>query len=135
MRVLYLVTRADLGGAQVHLLDLLRGFRSILEPTVAVGEEGYFTKAARELGVPVVILPNLVHPIAPMRDLRALVEVVRLIRAERPDASRRELRGSGGWPVCLPKDWRAGSAMPLSMCRTPTAIWRFVTASRMKKRC
>jgi glycosyltransferase involved in cell wall biosynthesis len=85
MRVLYLVTKADLGGAQIHVLDLLRGFRGLLEPVVATGEEGYFTEAVRKLGVQCEIVPNLVHPIAPMNDCRALLEVTRLIREIRPD--------------------------------------------------
>src|SRR4029078_7877944 len=72
LRVLYLVTKADLGGAQVHILDLLRGFQSVLEPVVAVGAEGYFTAAVQKLGVPCEIVPSLVHPIAPADDCRAL---------------------------------------------------------------
>jgi len=31
MRLLYLITRAEPGGAQVHLLELLRGFRDRAE--------------------------------------------------------------------------------------------------------
>ena len=85
MRVLYLVTKADLGGAQVHVLDLLRGFQSVLEPVVAVGAEGYFTDAVRKLGVPCEIVPNLVHPISPADDCRALLQVAQLIRKIRPD--------------------------------------------------
>lgn len=85
MRVLYLVTKADLGGAQVHILDLLRGFRSVLEPVVAAGAEGYFTEGVRNLGVPCEIVPNLVHPIAPVDDCRALLQVARLIHKIRPD--------------------------------------------------
>ena len=85
MRVLYLVTKSDLGGAQIHILDLLRGFRGVLEPVVAAGEEGYFTDAVRNLGVQCEIVPNLVHPIAPINDCRALLQVTRLIRRIRPD--------------------------------------------------
>jgi len=85
MRILYLVTRADLGGAQVHILDLLHGFRNRLEPVVAVGEEGYFTEAVRALGVDCHIIPRLVHPISPRKDVQAILEVTRLIRAVRPD--------------------------------------------------
>lgn len=83
MRVFYLVTRADLGGAQVHVLDLLRGFQHTLDMVVATGEEGYFTEAVRRMGVPCEVVPNLVHPIRPMRDIRALVDVARLIRRYR----------------------------------------------------
>lgn len=85
MRILYLVTRADLGGAQVHILDLLHGFRNVLEPVVATGEEGYFTEAVRKLGIPCPIVPSLVRAISPVRDSKALLEVARLIRAVRAD--------------------------------------------------
>ncbi len=85
MRVLFLVTKADLGGAQVHVLDLLRGFRNVLDMVVGVGEEGYFTDGVRRLGVPFQVIPNLVHPIEPSKDVRALVDVARLIRQSRAD--------------------------------------------------
>jgi glycosyltransferase involved in cell wall biosynthesis len=85
MRVLYLVTRADLGGAQVHILDLIQGLRSEVDAAVGVGETGYFTERLARLGVPYYVLPNLVHPIAPIRDSRALGETVRLIRNLKPD--------------------------------------------------
>jgi len=85
MRILYLVTRADLGGAQVHILDLLHGFQNVLEPVVAVGETGYFTDELRRLGVPYYVVPNLVHAMRPLKDARALFEVAQLIRAVGPD--------------------------------------------------
>jgi glycosyltransferase involved in cell wall biosynthesis len=86
MRILYLVTKADLGGAQVHILDLLRGFQNALEPVVAAGEEGYFTEAVRKLGISCHTVPHLVHALDPMKDCRALVEVARLIRSLQVDA-------------------------------------------------
>ena len=85
MRILYLVTKADMGGAQVHLLDLVRGFRGELDPIVAAGEEGYLTAAVRKLGVPCHVVPSLVHPISPLKDGQAVIEVSRLIRAVRAD--------------------------------------------------
>src|SRR5215472_552938 len=85
MRILYLVTKADMGGAQVHLLDLLRGFREMLEPVVATGEEGYFTEAVRQLGIPTYVMPHLVHPITPLEDTRAVWEISKLVRASKAD--------------------------------------------------
>jgi glycosyltransferase involved in cell wall biosynthesis len=85
MRVLYLITRADLGGAQVHLLDLLAGFRNRLDPVVAVGEEGFFTDSVRRLGVSCHIVPHLVHAVSPVNDWRAFREVATLIQAINPN--------------------------------------------------
>jgi glycosyltransferase involved in cell wall biosynthesis len=85
MRILYLITRADLGGAQVHLLDLLKGLRSSIDATVAVGEEGFFTDAVRDIGLECRVAPHLVQPISPVRDMRALFQLVQLMRELKPD--------------------------------------------------
>src|SRR5260370_27597437 len=85
MKILYLITRADLGGAQVHVLDLLKGLRGRIHATVAAGEKGFFTDAVRGLGIQCRLAPDLVQPIAPARDFRALFQLVRLIREVKPD--------------------------------------------------
>ncbi|GAA6747090.1 glycosyltransferase family 4 protein [Thermus brockianus] len=87
MRVLYLITRAEPGGAQMHLLELLRAFRDRAELHLAVGqdEEDFLVKAARELGVETHLFAHMVQPIRPASDLRGLREVRDLIRRLRPD--------------------------------------------------
>jgi glycosyltransferase involved in cell wall biosynthesis len=84
MKVLYVVTRADHGGAQIHLLDLLRGFRDRFDVAVATGEEGYLTEETRRLGIPVHILPRLVHPVRPIEDSGAVRDLHALIRETQP---------------------------------------------------
>src|SRR5262245_7404370 len=84
MKILYLVTKGDLGGAQMHVLDLLRGLHSGDEAAVGVGEAGFFTEAVRKLGVPFYVVPNLIHRISPFKDVRAVMDVARLIRSVRP---------------------------------------------------
>jgi len=85
MRILYLITRADLGGAQVHLLDLLKGLRGSIDATVVVGEEGFFTDAVRDLGLECRVTPHLVQPISPAKDMRAVFQLVQLMRELKPD--------------------------------------------------
>lgn len=84
-RILQIVTKADLGGAQVHVLDLLRGFRDDFDVVLATGEEGYCTDQARRLGVECHVLPALVQRIDPISDLKALGSVAKLIRGIQPD--------------------------------------------------
>lgn len=84
-RLLYLVTRAEHGGAQVHVLDLLRGMQPHYNLALGVGEKGFLTDAAVELGIPVYHLPNLVQPISPRHDFYAFRETVDIIRQFRPD--------------------------------------------------
>jgi glycosyltransferase involved in cell wall biosynthesis len=85
MKVLFLITRAELGGAQTHVVDLLRGLRSEMDLEVGTGERGYLTETAGQLGIPCHIVPDLVQPMRPWQDLRALRNCVRLIRGVRPD--------------------------------------------------
>jgi glycosyltransferase involved in cell wall biosynthesis len=84
MRILYLITRADRAGAQLHLVDLINGFAGEVEPIVGVGEEGFLTEYLRSKGVPCYVLRNLVHPISPLKDLCAVGNVWSLIRCTRP---------------------------------------------------
>src|SRR5581483_5042340 len=85
MKILYLITRAEMGGGQTHVADLMRGLRDDFDVELATGEEGYLTDLAGDLGVRCHILPDLVQPMQPLKDLKALRQCVRLIRAIRPD--------------------------------------------------
>jgi len=85
MNILYVITRAEMGGAQIHLLDLLQGFRDRHELALATGEHGFLTEEASRLGVRVHVLPDLVQPLRPHRDAKALASTYRLIRRTRPD--------------------------------------------------
>lgn len=85
MNILYVITRAEMGGSQVHLLDLLHGFRDRHELALATGERGFLTEEAARLGVRVHVLPDLVQPLRPHRDVKALLSAYRLIRRTQPD--------------------------------------------------
>jgi glycosyltransferase involved in cell wall biosynthesis len=84
MRVLYVITKAEHGGAQTHVLDLLRGL-SAIEKCLVAGEDGPLVAQARKLSIPCTVLPSLVHRISPGCDLGAIRELRRLIRRVRPD--------------------------------------------------
>lgn len=85
MKILYIITRSQTGGAQAHVLELLRSCSERHDVVLATGEEGFLTEEARALRVPVYHLENLVRPIRPTTDARAVTEVYRLIRSLRPD--------------------------------------------------
>ena len=84
-KILYVITRAEHGGAQAHVLQLLKGFSGLYEMHLAVGEEGFLTEEARRLGVRVSILNNLVQQVSPICDIRGFREIRSLIRRVRPD--------------------------------------------------
>jgi glycosyltransferase involved in cell wall biosynthesis len=85
MKVLYVMTRAERGGAQVHLLDLLTNLPEAVRPIVATGEGGFLCDEVARRGIPVRRVRHLTHPIHPLKDLFALVELTKLIRREAPD--------------------------------------------------
>lgn len=85
MKLLQLITRAEHGGAQAHLADLLAGFKGDFELALAVGEEGFLTDRARALELPVYLVPDLVQPVAPSRDVRAVRQVRRVLDDFKPD--------------------------------------------------
>lgn len=84
-RILYIVTRAEHGGAQTHVFRLAASMRQNFDVTVATGEEGYLTKACREEGIPVYVVPHLQREIRPFADLRAFWKIYLLVRSLKPD--------------------------------------------------
>ena len=85
MKILYLITQADCGGAQIHVRDLLANLPPECEPVLATGGPGFLCEEATKLGVPVRIIPDMVQPVRPWKDVNALAAIVRLLRDERPD--------------------------------------------------
>jgi glycosyltransferase involved in cell wall biosynthesis len=84
-RILYIVTRAERGGAQTHVLDLATAMRAEFEVAVATGEEGFLTDACREREIPLYVLPHLQREVRPMADALALWELRKLIEQLQPD--------------------------------------------------
>jgi len=85
IRLLYIVTLPDLGGAQSHVLELARGLRTAFDLHLATGRAGPLTFAARELDVPVHFVPSLGRDIDPASDAAALREITALLRHLHPD--------------------------------------------------
>jgi len=84
-RIMVVITKADVGGAQVHVRQILNGLGANYEFILVAGEEDYLTEQARQAGVEVAICPDLVRPINPLRDLKALLSLRRLIKHYKPN--------------------------------------------------
>lgn len=85
IKIAYVITRAEMGGAQVHVLDLLRGFAERHIPILITGERGYLTEECERLGIEYHVVPTLTQPLRPIKDLRAAVDITRLMRRIKPD--------------------------------------------------
>jgi len=85
VRILQVVTLGGHGGAQVHVRGLLEQHGREHEVVLATGTEGALTDAAREMNVPVHIVPSLQRAISPGVDLRATRELRALFKRVDPD--------------------------------------------------
>ncbi len=90
VRVLRIFSRLNIGGPSVHVILLSAGLRPLgYETRLVVGREspreGNMLALAAEKSVTCEAMGGLGREIAPLADLRALVGLVRLMRAWRPD--------------------------------------------------
>lgn len=84
-RLLIVITLAEIGGAQSVVASLLPALAARYDVAVAAHGPGPLRDAAARAGVRFVPLRHVRRPLSPWRDARALVELIRLFRRERPD--------------------------------------------------
>lgn len=89
-RVVHIITRMILGGAQENTLLTCRGLHEnpdydvTLATGPAIGPEGELLSQAERLGLRVVLVPQMRRAIHPWRDLAATQALRRIIRETRP---------------------------------------------------
>ena len=83
--VLFLVTKGDWGGAQKYVHDLALSLQEQCTIEVATGSTGRMTALLQKARVPVHILHSIQRDISIAKELRALVEIWKLIGDQRPD--------------------------------------------------
>ena len=84
MKIMYIITKSDHGGAQKHVLDLVSQLEEN-ESVIISGNEGYLTDNCRSLGKKTYILNGLDNSLNPIKDISLIINMVRLIRFENPD--------------------------------------------------
>ncbi|MBI3299488.1 MAG: glycosyltransferase family 4 protein [Elusimicrobia bacterium] len=85
-KVLHIVTRLDLGGAQQNTLYTVGHMDPArFEMVLACGAGGVLDDEAKSLGVKVRFVEDLVREVSPLRDLTALFQLAQIIREENPD--------------------------------------------------
>ena len=91
MKVLHVITESNLGGAQRNTLLTIRGLvRQGYEVHLACGPYGpgdatALIREAQACGVTVRIIPELIRPICPRKDIAAALAIARLLRREKYD--------------------------------------------------
>jgi len=89
-RILQIITRSDWTGAQKVLYALVYGLKRYypeeFEIEVACGKyDGRLIPELEKIGVKVYVLENLVREISPLKDIRAFLEIKKLIKNGRYD--------------------------------------------------
>ena len=89
MRVTHVITRLVVGGAQENTLTTVLGLRRVPDMEMALvsgpthGEEGSLEPVVRQAGIAFELLPELVRPVHPVKDLVALRKLTRILRHQR----------------------------------------------------
>jgi len=86
MRILYVITKSNWGGAQRHVFDLSTAMKAEgHEVWVALGGEGILKKKLEETGVYTFSISNLGRDISPSKDAGSFKEIFTIIKNKRPD--------------------------------------------------
>lgn len=91
MRVTHVITRLIVGGAQENTLASVLGLRRLpgvevqLISGLSEGPEGSLEAEAQRVQGLLRIVPELVRPVRPFTDARALIALARVFRRERPE--------------------------------------------------
>jgi glycosyltransferase involved in cell wall biosynthesis/NADP-dependent 3-hydroxy acid dehydrogenase YdfG len=83
--LVYVITKAELGGAQGHVHDLIKSLYTDYQIHLVVGSLGWLADKCDELGVSVHHLPNLTRSINFIKDVTAVKQLVQKIDEIKPD--------------------------------------------------
>lgn len=86
--ILYLITQSELGGAQTYVFDLAKNLKKEFNIIIGFGEQGKKGELAQWLkkeNLTFYTIPNLKRSISPLRDIKALFEIRKLIKKTKPD--------------------------------------------------
>lgn len=85
-KILYLITQAEIGGAQKYILDLAKAARKKGYHVVVASEASHYLRdALNESDITFREIRNVQREIDPFRDAKLFWEIFRIIRSEKPD--------------------------------------------------
>lgn len=146
MRVMHVITRMIIGGAQentlFNCLDLreLHGDEVLLVTGPALGPEGDLLQQGRAGDLSVELVPELRRAIHPLRDARALAALRRLIAAYRPDVVHTHSAKAGflgrraAWAAGVPAVVHTVHGAPFHPYQRAAARWLFQSCERRAAR-
>jgi glycosyltransferase involved in cell wall biosynthesis len=142
MRIVHIITRLILGGAQENTLLTVEGLHHRYADDVtlitgpAEGPEGDLFDRARRSGLNVVVMPELVRAIRPATDLKAYRNLRAHIRRLQPDvvhthSSKAGILGrAAAWDERVPAVVHTIHGLPFGPSETRTRNWLYVQLER-----
>lgn len=96
-KILYVITKANWGGAQRYVFDLATHLpKAEFDVSVAYGQPGLLAARLQKVGIKVHALTHMQRDAALMADMRAAAELYRLFKKERPDVVHLNSSKAGG---------------------------------------
>ncbi len=96
-KILYVITKSNWGGAQRYVFDLATALpKDQFEVAVVMGGSGLLTEKLEAAGIRTISIESLVRDVSFFSDARAVRDLVRLFRRERPDVVHLNSSKAGG---------------------------------------
>ncbi len=146
MRIVHVITRLIIGGAQENTLLTVEGLHHHYHDEVtlitgpAEGPEGDLFDRTAQLGLNVEVIPELVRPIRPITDLRAYVRLRAAFRRLKPEvvhthSSKAGILGrAAAWHEQVPAVVHTIHGMPFGEFETPLKNRLYITLERWAAR-
>lgn len=97
MKILYLITKSNWGGAQKYVYDLATAFSGKgCEVTVAFGGRGELASSLDRANIRTVSLDSLIRDISFVKEVKSLVALYDILKKERPDVLHANSSKAGG---------------------------------------
>lgn len=96
-KILYLITKANWGGAQRYVYDLATSLpKDQFRVLVAFGAEGLLVKKLQEKNIPTFRIQGMQRDLSIVEDVKSFFELVDLFRTEQPDIVHLNSSKAGG---------------------------------------
>lgn len=97
MKILYLITKSNWGGAQKYVYDLATAFSARkCDVAVAFGGSGELAEKLKEAEVRTLSLPSLTRNISLKKELQSSLELYQILKKEKPDVLHLNSSKAGG---------------------------------------
>ena len=103
-KILYIITKSNFGGAQKYVFELATaakgGGHNVLVACGGTGESkaklGLLADKLNQINIPVLPIHNFMRDMSPLNDLRAFFEILKILKAEKPDVIHITSSKAGG---------------------------------------